>query len=257
MMQNISELIAHPEKLTDNLVLHELRELIAAHPYYHVARLLYLRALYLNHDQSFGEELRRAAFYVSDRRVLFRLIEGDYYTLKPVLKKKKIQDAKEEGADRTQVLIDAFLNALPASENEGEGEFSPLDNGVLGADYASYMLREEDFHNEEQGETEEEGTQMTGQELIDEFIKNADNRGPLSKDSTKDAEVAEQTEDLSPIEDDESYFTETLAKIYIKQHRYAKALEIIRRLSLKYPKKNAYFADQIRFLEKIIKNSTE
>ena len=123
MMQNISELIAHPEKLTDNLVLHELRELIAAHPYYHVARLLYLRALYLNHDQSFGEELRRAAFYVSDRRVLFRLIEGDYYTLKPVLKKKKIQDAKEEGADRTQVLIDAFLNALPASENEGGGSF--------------------------------------------------------------------------------------------------------------------------------------
>jgi len=54
---------------------------------------------------------------------------------------------------------------------------------------------------------------------------------------------------------DDSCFTETLAKIYIKQHRYDKALEIIKKLSLNYPKKNAYFADQIRFLEKLIINA--
>jgi len=46
-----------------------------------------------------------------------------------------------------------------------------------------------------------------------------------------------------------------LAKIYVKQQRYSKALEIIKKLSLKYPKKNAYFADQIRFLEKLIINA--
>ena len=56
-------------------------------------------------------------------------------------------------------------------------------------------------------------------------------------------------------EDDDSCFTETLAKIYVKQQRYSKALEIIKKLSLKYPKKNAYFADQIRFLEKLIINA--
>ncbi len=56
-------------------------------------------------------------------------------------------------------------------------------------------------------------------------------------------------------ESEEGYFTETLAKIYIKQGRYSKALEIIKRLNLNYPKKNAYFADQIRFLEKLIINN--
>ncbi|MDD6891372.1 MAG: tetratricopeptide repeat protein [Bacteroidales bacterium] len=55
--------------------------------------------------------------------------------------------------------------------------------------------------------------------------------------------------------EDESYFTETLAKIYVKQQRYDKALEIIKKLNLKYPKKNAYFADQMRFLEKLIINA--
>ena len=43
--------------------------------------------------------------------------------------------------------------------------------------------------------------------------------------------------------------------ISLKQQRYSKALEIIKKLNLKYPKKNAYFADQIRFLEKLIINT--
>jgi len=66
-------------------------------------------------------------------------------------------------------------------------------------------------------------------------------------------ETVENSENVT----DEGYFTETLARIYIKQGRYSKALEIIRRLSLVYPKKNAYFADQIRFLEKLIINSKQ
>ena len=56
---------------------------------------------------------------------------------------------------------------------------------------------------------------------------------------------------------EEGYFTETLARIYIKQGRYSKALEIIKQLSLDNRKKNAYFADQIRFLEKLIINNNK
>jgi len=48
--------------------------------------------------------------------------------------------------------------------------------------------------------------------------------------------------------------TETLAKIYMKQQKYEQALAIIKRLSLNFPKKSAYFADQIRFLEYLIIN---
>ena len=58
-------------------------------------------------------------------------------------------------------------------------------------------------------------------------------------------------------DNDSGYFTETLARIYIKQGRYSKALEIIRRLNLIYPKKSRYFADQIRFLEKLIINDNK
>ena len=44
---------------------------------------------------------------------------------------------------------------------------------------------------------------------------------------------------------EDEFLTESLAKIYIKQRRYAKALEIIRKLSLKYPEKSVYFASLI------------
>lgn len=64
------------------------------------------------------------------------------------------------------------------------------------------------------------------------------------------------TEDIDE-GDEEEYFTETLARIYIKQGRYQKALEIIGRLNEKFPHKNAYFADQMRFLEKLIINNNK
>lgn len=50
-----------------------------------------------------------------------------------------------------------------------------------------------------------------------------------------------------------SLLSESLAKIFIKQGRYERAYEIISNLSLNYPKKSIYFADQLRFLQKLIK----
>ena len=51
---------------------------------------------------------------------------------------------------------------------------------------------------------------------------------------------------------EEPSLMESLAKIYIKQRRYERAFEIISNLSLNYPEKSVYFADQLRFLQKLI-----
>ena len=84
--QRIYDWIKHPEKLNRES-LYELRTLLAKYPYFHTARLLYLKNLYLLHDISFGEELRRSALYINDRKALFYLVEGDRYTLKALEKK--------------------------------------------------------------------------------------------------------------------------------------------------------------------------
>ena len=46
--------------------------------------------------------------------------------------------------------------------------------------------------------------------------------------------------------------TEGFAKIMIKNGNYSRALEIITQISLNNPEKSIYFADQIRFLKKVI-----
>ena len=51
----------------------------------------------------------------------------------------------------------------------------------------------------------------------------------------------------------EPALTLELAKIFIKQQRFDRAHEIISKISLNNPEKSVYFANQLRFLEKLIK----
>ena len=77
----IMELINHPERL-DRDTLYELRSVLALNPYFQTARLLMLQNLYLLHDAAFNEELRRAALYITDRKVIFNMIEAAHYQLR-------------------------------------------------------------------------------------------------------------------------------------------------------------------------------
>tara|TARA_B100001057_G_scaffold54262_1_gene48171 strand:- start:676 stop:1317 length:642 start_codon:yes stop_codon:yes gene_type:complete len=49
------------------------------------------------------------------------------------------------------------------------------------------------------------------------------------------------------------FMTETLAKIYLKQEKYSKAIKAYEILSLKYPEKISLFAIQINKIKKLIK----
>jgi hypothetical protein len=252
---DIAHLIRHPEDM-DRDTLYELRSMLALYPYFQTARLLMLQNLFLLHDPAFDEELRRAAIYITDRRVLFQMIEGAHYRLRtPEVKNTKAEDP-EERENRTISLIDNFLDSIP-KDTDGDAATQPAKPkrkptpSDAAIDYVAYLL---------ETETDEDAIddvpQLIGQELIDTFINNDKGKIVLKEEP----EYTPEQQDISQEGDDggnEGIFTETLARIYIKQGRYSKALEIIRRLSLQYPKKNAYFADQIRFLEKLIINSNK
>ncbi len=247
-MKRIADYIGKPKGGTQSAQ-KQLRQLVDRYPYYQAARLLLLRSLYDSHDPSFGQELRKAAAYVPSRRVLYELIEADRLKPVPELKVRKAsEEAIEEGVDRTYSLIDNFLNATPTVEEQPKGRKShPTADATT--DYVSYMLQiEADSSNDGEDLT---GTSISyGQEILDNFLE----QGKIVIQEHPDEEL--QIPQIGNENDEKNeILTETLARIYIKQGKYDKALEIIQRLSLKYPKKNRYFADQIRYLEKLIENN--
>ncbi len=246
---DLQTLIQHPEQL-DKETLYELRSLLALYPYYQTARLLMLQNLYLLHDPTFDEELRRAAIYITDRKVIFQMIEAAHYKISTP--QQNAESATPKEGNRTITLINSFLNSLPAdTENKQQPKRKPTPADAA-VDYVSYLLEIE--NEEESKKNDTENHQMRGQDLIDNFIKNDSGKIEL-KETPEFFPLIEDNGLFEEKEGEESYFTETLARIYIKQGRYSKALEIIKRLNLNYPKKNAYFADQIRFLEKLIINN--
>ena len=98
---DLEQLIRHPE-LMDKETLYDLRSLLALYPYFQTARLLLLQNLYLLHDPSFDEELRRSAVYVADREVVFNLVEAAHYRLRQPEKPKDETKAEavENGGGR-------------------------------------------------------------------------------------------------------------------------------------------------------------
>ena len=81
-------------------------------------------------------------------------------------------------------------------------------------------------------------------DLIDEFIKNSP-KIEFSEEEMSDNEITIDTK----IKDE--LITETLAKIYVTQKKFNKAIKAYDILSLKYPKKSSFFADQINYIKKL------
>jgi hypothetical protein len=85
--------------------------------------------------------------------------------------------------------------------------------------------------------------------LIDRFIQTNPRISP--------ATLRDENPDISAdsVKEHESFFTDTLAQIYVKQGNYAKAILAYEKLSLKYPEKSSYFAGQILEIKKLINKS--
>ena len=111
-------------------------------------------------------------------------------------------------------------------------------------------IEREESPDEALNETEDtENTSNTEKlkkfELIEEFI----NKNPKINPSTfipSKVNLAE-AQMIQP----ESLMTETLARIYVEQKNYKKAIQSYKILSLKYPEKSGFFADQIKAVEQI------
>ncbi|MFC3561433.1 hypothetical protein [Pedobacter jamesrossensis] len=86
---------------------------------------------------------------------------------------------------------------------------------------------------------------VKGAEIIEKFLK----EDPTIK-PPKPEQIDNENKAKKSAEDHYDLVSETLAKIYIEQMLYHKAIDTYKKLSLKYPEKSGYFADLIQSIEK-------
>lgn len=150
-----------------------------------------------------------------------------------------VDDEAPLPADQPETVVrgeeDAQTELQPASEAEPEAE-DLLE-----------LLPDDTFTGKESAE--ESVRALTPADLIDRFISIS----PTIERMTPGED--QPVRDLSEPGDEEeaTFITETLAKIYVNQGYYTKAINIYQKLSLQYPEKSAYFAGRIEKIEELIK----
>lgn len=224
-MNNIEHWLKNPEQLGAEAV-SQLTVLIDRHPYCATYRMLYLVALANVHSTRLSGQLRRHAPALPDRERLFYLISRGEYEWVALM--QQLSEQRHHHADANDFeLIDRYLDDM---------EFG---NAHTDAHYDLALLPDLPGQHDEQDD------------IIDSFLK-AEAEGTLFVPNAAQSEPEDEVEEKLENIKDRAFLTESLAKVYVKQGKFEQALHIFSQLNLKFSKKNSYFADQIRYLEKVI-----
>jgi len=241
-------IIDNPSSINKEM-LHDLQDYVKECPYSQTFRMLYLKGLDNVQDVRFGNELKTTSLYVTNRRNLFQFIT------------KRIEklERKDEVKDEQPIAVEQPINP----ETKGPEIVSkPTEKevAVTIADIEAYLEGKTDDSLSDLASPVKDNPLplLKHQDLIDNFLQASETSDIYVRMDKQEAAVEKKAEEPKqadePKNESEEFFTETLARIYIKQHKFEKAIKIFKRLSLKYPEKSIYFVDQIRFFEKLIEN---
>jgi hypothetical protein len=109
------------------------------------------------------------------------------------------------------------------------------------------VVKDEEVLESASDNKKDDSPPLSAFDLIDKFIKEEPRLTRHKTEFYNPMNMAKQS-----VADDITFVSETLAKIYVLQGNYAKALNAYENLRLKYPEKRLYFAAQIKNLRKLI-----
>jgi len=99
--------------------------------------------------------------------------------------------------------------------------------------------------------TDKSGKKASDVDLIDNFINKGSGKiVPVENIKTGAVDISEES-----VQEHDGFITDTLAKIYVKQGYYSKAIFAYEKLILKFPEKSSYFAAQIEEIKKIVRSN--
>jgi tetratricopeptide (TPR) repeat protein len=259
-----------------------LARVLEEFPYFQSARALRLKGLYNQNSFKYNFALKVTAAHSTDRTVLFDFISSDTFTaIQKELYDKKIlellditvidseiikPEEKPEPKINTleQSLLTSIKGALPIDEVEiakitiGKLDIGkPLDFSKnekhsfqewLQLSRVQPIEREENFAGNPKESTLEDDKKKKS-DLIDKFIETSPKIPPVKHGVVSTANLDLNTADHSYL------MTETLARVYLEQKKYQKAIQAYEILILKYPEKSSFFANHISDIKILQQNN--
>jgi hypothetical protein len=173
------------------------------------------------------------------------LIEKEASSEKEIVSEKSDSDLLVEATEVYHIGYGGNLYTL--NEDEGKKEDSLSKENHSFTDWMEVVDKGDEAPQSKPEEPVK--SKKKNHDLIDNFIQN-------EPSIQRNIKVADKQEDISAesVRENDSFMSETLASIYVKQRLFDKAIAVYRKLELKNPEKNVYFASQIEKIEKL-KNS--
>ena len=222
----------------------QIESLVNQFPNFHLTRAYYLKALQQQQSDGFDKALSHTAIATHDRELLYQFIETQIKKAKKSTKKKKLKKTPPQTEPVENISLE--ITAAKITQEE-ETVISPPSENKEEALPANRRFTEWARYLKSRKSTEKQPEIAAKFELIDAFLAKQDKIVPDVN--------AENTEDLSEKSwaAPDELMTETLAKVFVKQKKYNKALEAYQILGLKYPEKNSFFANQIKEIKRLQK----
>ncbi len=210
----------------------KLEELSKNYPNFHLVRAYYLKALQKRKVSSFDKILSHTSVATYDRDLLYQFIETDLIARKSSKKKSRSTKDKLTSHDGSQVNEEKNIDANTKS----------LDISSKTLKFSEWAI----FLNSDK-KLSGKNDNLENFQLLDDFLKIPERIIP-DKNYKNIEDLSEKS--WSP---NDELMTETLAKVFVKQKKYRKAIEAYQILGLKYPEKNSLFANQIKEIKKLKK----
>ena len=235
-----------------------LLDILDEYPYFHTAHFLYLNGLKNQNSFKYNNTLKKTAAYSTDRSVLFDYITSFDFNFV----NNFIDLSNTENLDNIDVKDHELIESIPKKETVSTNS-DPLPIGSpfrfdtsenhsfnewLQISSLKPIVRDNQLISEDPSNEKEISNPIsssrTNFDLIERFIASNPKLEPFKSDSNSD--IARES-----IIENENLMTETLAHVYLEQKKYKKAITAFTVLSLKYPEKSSFFANQIEAIKKL------
>jgi hypothetical protein len=262
---DLTYLLNKPETINEKQTI-ALENVVLQFPYFQAARALHLKGLYNQESFRYNYELKKTAAYTTDRTILFEFITSNNFI---AIQQEKIDEIQKYLLEIEVHHIEEVI-VLPQTETIFTDEETNLEEKETTSEEKLEIGKTLPFTSSEkhsfqewlqltkfspiERENEEKSTsndieKQKKLDIIDKFIEANPKIAPVKENTKTPANISKSIEEPTHL------MTETLAKVYLEQKKYIKAIQAYEILILKYPEKSSFFANRISDIKILQQNN--